>query len=125
MTVSAIASELLLILKDRELAAVVTTDVAEFHLGTQSVLVLDVPAECSREFVWRFTLRKRLVLVLILALTFLTAIGAKAPRTSGCGQHTNATCKSACDNAFNSCLASGTSFHQCLGDLHRCNKSCQ
>ena len=70
-------------------------------------------------------MKKRFFFTLILALTLLMAIGASAPRTGSCAAGDQGACRQACDNAFNACLANGLSFHQCLGDLHRCNKGCQ
>ena len=67
-------------------------------------------------------MRKQFFFSLILALTLLMAIGASAPRTRGCAA--GDTCKQACDNAMTACIASGKSFHQCLGDRSRCNWAC-
>ena len=69
-------------------------------------------------------MRKQIFFTLILALTLLMAIGASAPRTRGCAAGDQAACKQACDDAFNACIASGLSFHQCLGDRQRCNWAC-
>ena len=70
-------------------------------------------------------MKKRLLLVLIVALTVLTAVGVSAPRKSAAAAAGDAACRTACNDAFDACLSYGMSFHQCLGDLHRCNKSCQ
>ena len=61
---------------------------------------------------------------LILAVTLLMVSGARASRTSSVAPLPD-SCRDACQVAFDDCIASGLSFHQCLGELRRCRKACR
>jgi hypothetical protein len=64
-------------------------------------------------------MRKRFY-ILIVAVCLLVGSGVSGRTQKG----PNGACRDECENDFNACLAAGTSYHQCAGDLRRCRKAC-